>query len=98
MIGQNKVLRARLKGEEHHTCGFKYLYRFYFIFTDGLYYWDYNDNEYTIRKGGRTDRGQNEIKDYCFIKHEHLKLLTTEVKSVSQITNNAHSTSEIIID
>lgn len=91
MIGQNKIVRA--ENDKSDT-----IYRFFFIFTDGLYCWDFNKNEYTTRKGGRTDRGKNEIKDYCFIKTEYLTLISAEVKSVSQITDNAHSTSEIIID
>ena len=90
MIGQNKIVRA-----QNDDSGI--LYRFYFIFTDGLYYWDFNDEQYTTRKGGRTDRGRAEIKDYCFISVKFLKLITTDIKSISQITDNAHSTSEIII-
>ena len=91
MIGQNKIVRA-----SNDASATKY--RFYFIFTDGLYFWDFNHEQYTSRKGGRTDRGKNEIKDYCFINKEYLTIITAEVKSISQITDNAHSTSEIIID
>jgi hypothetical protein len=51
---------------------------FAFNFEDGLYYWKYNkediDNGFvTIRKGGRTDRGIDETKDYAYIKTEILK-------------------------
>ena len=90
MVGYNKICRAL--ADDSDT-----LYRFYFIFSDGLYVWLFNKNEYSVRKGGRTDRGKNEIKDYAFIPTDKLILVTTEIKSVSQISHHAHSTSEIAI-
>lgn len=75
MVGYNKV---KICEEDKESK-----YRFYFIFTDGTYYWDFNPSEYLIRAGGRVDRGCQEIKEYCYINIEYLKLLTTEVKSVS---------------
>jgi hypothetical protein len=43
---------------------------FIFNFTDGLYYYEYNQNSilaFEIRLGGRTDRGCVEQKDYAYI-------------------------------
>ena len=41
---------------------------FFFCFTDGLYYYKYNkDDQFEIRKGGRSDRGYFEKNDYVFI-------------------------------
>ena len=58
-------------------------YRFYFIFTDGTYYWDFKEDEYNVFIGGRKDRGCKELKPYAFIPIDKLSLLTTVVKSVS---------------
>lgn len=74
MVGLNKILKA-----EKDTS--KKLYRFYFLFTDGLYYWDYNKEQYTIRKGGRWDRGRPEIKEYAYVDVNDLILLTAELSS-----------------
>jgi len=69
MIGLNKINYCA------HTTRPVY---FCFSFEDGLYYWRYNklDIDYgnvTIRKGGRTDRGIDETKDYAYIRTEILK-------------------------
>ena len=90
MIGHNKICRALCDTTDME-------YQFFFIFTDGLYVWDFHPDEYSVRKGGRTDRGKDEIKDYAFIPTEFFRLLTTEIKSVSQVSHHAHSTSEISI-
>jgi hypothetical protein len=75
MVGYNKVKVAEKDPSK--------LYRFYFIFTDGTYYWDYKEGDYEIRKAGRKDRGVGEYKDYCFIPINKLFLLSTAVQSVS---------------
>lgn len=49
-------------------------YYFCFLFTDGLFYWKYTpDVKLEKAKGGRTDRGCNEIKDYYYIPVSILK-------------------------
>lgn len=43
---------------------------FYFVivFNDGLFIWKFDDNvTLNYRIGGRSDRNENEIKDYCYI-------------------------------
>lgn len=72
MIGLNKINYCSYLNENS-----KPVY-FCFNFDDGLYYWKYNkadiDNgNVQIRKGGRTDRGFDERKDYAYIKTEILK-------------------------
>eukprot|EP01043_Picozoa_sp_COSAG02_P072837 COSAG02_NODE_13905_length_1332_cov_1.576642_2_plen_142_part_00 len=57
-------------------------YKFLFLFTDGLYEWEYNKEEYTIKKGGRKDRGKFEYKDYAYIGIDKLKLLSDDIKSI----------------
>lgn len=47
-----------------------------FNYSDGLFYW-YVDNNFEIGKGGRRDRGVEEIHTMAFIKKETLKNLNT---------------------
>lgn len=69
MIGLNKINYCSHTKRPVYFC---------FSFEDGLYYWKYNKEDIdngnvTIRKGGRTDRGMDETKDYAYIKTEILK-------------------------
>jgi hypothetical protein len=69
MIGLNKI---------HYCSHTKRPVYFCFNFEDGLYYWKYDKKDIDngnvqIRKGGRTDRGIDETKDYAYIKTEILK-------------------------
>ena len=68
MVGKNKIDYAR---HTERPCYFA------FAFTDGIYYWKFNEDDITngnvyFAKGGRTDRGKIEIKDYAYIKKEIL--------------------------
>ena len=75
MIGLNKLIRA-MKDEVN-------TYKFFFLFTDGLYVWDFNRDDFSIRQGGRCDRGRNEIKDYAFIPIDCLEKITNEITSLN---------------
>lgn len=66
MIGFNKYV----KGKEYHSNGYKVLY--FFVFTDGIYYFDYIGQEFIPQKGGRYDRGVSEIKNYIYINIKDL--------------------------
>ena len=49
---------------------------FYFVilFNDGLFSWKFDNNvPLNYRLGGRVDRVQNEIKDYCYIPIEYFE-------------------------
>jgi len=80
MMGKNKLTIA----EKTHKNT-----RFYWIFKDGVYYWDFepnpeNDDEeikYYFKNGGRTDRGVDERKLLGYVFTDNLKLLTTDIKS-----------------
>jgi hypothetical protein len=67
MVGKNKL--------DHKSDKIKY---FVFSFTDGLYYWKYNDKDLNngnviFRRGGRNDRGKPEWKDdYAYINTQIL--------------------------
>ena len=65
MVGYCKLTFAKTHPENKYT--------FLFQFTDGLYYHDWNpDKKYSVRTGGRCDRGRPEISDYFFIKKTDL--------------------------
>ena len=71
MIGYNKLCNRKEDKE----------YRYYFLFTDGLYRWKYNKDQFKVKKGGRFDRGGAEVKQHAYIKIEDLQLLTTKINS-----------------
>jgi hypothetical protein len=64
MVGANKLKVAATAVDDIYFC---------FQFTDGLYYWKYNENDdVVVANGGRCDRGFEEIKPYAFIPIEKL--------------------------
>jgi hypothetical protein len=73
MVGKNKIDYA--KHTTRPVC-------FVFSFTDGLYYWKYNESDIgenvTFRKGGRFDRGRAEVSDYAYIKTSVLEKIPEE--------------------
>lgn len=72
MVGYNKIKYL----QKYNKKGV-----FYFLFTNGLYKWDYNEFEYKVNQGGRRDRGKDEIKEYAFIPIKKLKLVNGELNS-----------------
>ncbi len=76
MVGLNKV--QNMKPDKK--------YRFYFLFTTGLFRWEYNKDDFVTRNGGRCDRGKYEIKKYIYINIKNLKLLTTRITSETNKT------------
>ena len=74
MIGYNKVVRARqtLEHYSHHMPHYKVY--FAFAFTDGLFVWEFNEENYNTnggdsqkRIGGTNKRGWNDYKDHLYI-------------------------------
>jgi len=71
MIGMNKIEFAEKNSDKD--------FYFCFQFLDGLFYWKFNVEEkekLRFGKGGRWDRGKNEIKDYCYIPVHLLNNIT----------------------
>lgn len=54
-------------------------FKFYFLFTDGLYEWDYKEGEYELRDFEHRERG---CKEYVYVPIENLKLVTEEINSM----------------
>ena len=60
MIGFNKLMYATNRPENKFV--------FLFNFKDGIYKHDFcPDKTYNIKKGGRSDRGRLELKQYAYI-------------------------------
>ena len=65
MVGLNKLEYAKKNLDKQVI--------FCFNFNEGLYYHIFNtEKKYSIRKGGRCDRGRAEIKSYFFINSTDL--------------------------
>lgn len=81
MCGLNKI-------QDKHNYPNKKI-RFYWLFTDGLYYWDYvknvagsEDNQFYVAIGGRDDRGRVE-KGFCmFVWRKYLTKQTRQINSI----------------
>lgn len=69
MVGFNKIIFARENQDKN-------VY-FIFKFTDGIFYWKYDNEGFRTDLGGRTDRGKNEIKKYAYIPLHILKRIET---------------------
>lgn len=88
MIGINKLEEADRNCHCHN-------YYFNFLCKDGLYGWKYEKGKsYNKRFGGRTDRGIDERRLQGFIPTKDLFLITTEINSISKVSNNRYSPPE----
>lgn len=71
MIGKDKLDFAKLND--------KYKTYFIFNFTDGVWFWEYDELEAELvvnfGLGGRKDRGMDEIKEYAYIPNNILTKL-----------------------
>ena len=65
MMGLNKLKKAEETKDKKKSI-------FLFNFKDGLYYWEYDKNQYDLGWGGRNDRGIDERKTTAFIPTKHL--------------------------
>ena len=66
MVGYSKILKATEKKT----------YLFFFRFDDGLYYHKYDpQKKYSVKLGGRCDRGSQEYTDYLYIPIKDLFLV-----------------------
>ena len=78
MIGLNKIEEAENNSNDD------ILYTMLFLCNDGLYGWSCMDGKtYSVRMGGRCDRGKDERKICAFLPCEDLFLITTDINSIS---------------
>ena len=69
MVGENKFDKAK----KYYDEGYKIL--FCFVFTDGIYYYEFCDEKLEKKLGGRRDRDRPEFKNYIYIPITKLKKL-----------------------
>ena len=76
MIGYNKL---KICEEDHpdHVGGAEYV--FYFLFTDGLYKWDYHKDQFQVKSFFHRDKQY--CQDYGYIPVSHLQLVNPSMRS-----------------
>lgn len=81
MFGENKMNYLKdkdMKGEKRQ-------FRFYFLFTDGLFYWDFKPDQEQLNKEfvirDHYHKEKNKYEPYCFVKKEFLTKITGSFNS-----------------
>ncbi len=77
-FGYNKI--SYLK-----TLNDKRVVKFYFLFTDGLYVWSYNEDQYEVQDFDHRERG---IIKQVYVDIKYLEKLTSLITSNSTIPND----------
>tara|TARA_R110000765_G_scaffold360273_2_gene450547 strand:+ start:350 stop:802 length:453 start_codon:yes stop_codon:yes gene_type:complete len=71
MFGYNKILFLRQLNEGR-------VFKFYFLFKDGLYLWDFHENEFTVRDFYHQEKG---VIDQAYVNRKYLKLVDSDLKN-----------------
>tara|TARA_R110000787_G_scaffold21669_6_gene63799 strand:- start:861 stop:1112 length:252 start_codon:yes stop_codon:yes gene_type:complete len=71
MFGYNKIVFLRGLNE---TSKFK----FYFLFRDGLYVWDFHEDQFTVREFYHQEKG---AIHQAYVDIKHLKLVDNNLKN-----------------
>lgn len=75
-FGYNKIKHLKsLKNDNR-------VWKFYFLFTDGLYVWTYNENQYEVRDYEHRERG---FIDQVYVNIKYLEKLTSLINSNSKL-------------
>lgn len=74
-FGYNKI--KYLKGENDSR-----VWKFYFLFTDGLYVWTYNKDQYEVRDYNHKERG---VIDQAYVNIKYLEKISSVITSNSQL-------------
>lgn len=72
MFGYNKI--KYLKSLENDNR----VWKFYFLFTDGLYVWSYNEDQYEIEEFNHRERG---VIDNVYIPVKYLECISRKINS-----------------
>jgi hypothetical protein len=75
-FGYNKIEYLKREKEER-------IWKFYFLFMDGLYVWTYNEDQYEIRDYHHKERG---IIDQVYIPVKFLECLSRKIKNHNDIS------------
>tara|TARA_R100000231_G_C5286200_1_gene153171 strand:+ start:179 stop:667 length:489 start_codon:yes stop_codon:yes gene_type:complete len=83
MIGLNKIKYAnKLLEDLSESVLTRPQVLFLFLFKDGLYQWELNNNQYYTKMSGRKDRGAVEQQEYAYISIDNLTLITDKLSSI----------------
>ena len=83
MVGLNKIEYLLNKpGEETRE------FKFYFLFYDGLYVWNYSPDEYVVRPFYHAEKGK--YVDYAFIQVELLECLDRNLTTKCNLPNDLY--------
>jgi len=63
----------------------KRVWKFYFLFTDGLYVWTYNKDQYEVRDFDHRERG---VIPQVYVDIKYLEKLTSLITSNSQLPSD----------
>lgn len=77
-FGYNKILFLKELND-------KRVWKFYFLFTDGLYVWTYNENQYEVRDFDHRERG---VIPQVYVDIKYLEKLTSLITSNSQLPSD----------
>ena len=75
-FGYNKILYLK---EENDTR----VWKFYFLFTDGLYVWTYNKDQYEVRDYEHRERG---VIDQVYVNVKYLEKISSTITSNSWLS------------
>jgi len=79
MFGYNKIIFLRGLNETR-------IFKFYFLFKDGLYVWDFNEAEFTVRDFYHQERG---VIDQAYVDIKYLKLVDANLKNDGTYPNQS---------
>ena len=77
-FGYNKIKYLKEQNDNR-------VWKFYFLFTDGLYVWTFNKDQYEVRDFNHRERG---VIDQAYVDKKYLEKLTSLITSNSQLPDN----------
>lgn len=81
MVNYSKLLR---------TANSNKIRMIVFNYEDGIYCWQVDSDEYELGRGGRSDRGIEEVYTMCFVKKEYLQNINNYTK-IKELNNHHQS-------
>ena len=78
MFGYNKIKYLKELNDDR-------VWKFYFLFTDGLYVWTFNKDQYEVRDFNHRERG---VIDQAYVDKKYLEKLTSLITSNSKLPDN----------
>ena len=61
------------------------VWKFYFLFTDGLYVWTYNEEQFEVRDYDHKEKG---VVDQVYVPVKYLECITRKINSKTPLPSN----------